>query len=233
MGKIDELAADAGTLRFAKLAEGALQLRGKIHTVLAVPALMGLVECGAIQRGYQFAAGLIAAVGLAPGQLLAERRYPSIESAEETSPEIRLLKHQPQQFLRLTSVLHLLLHAGDHGFFESGQRIAALRSARKSLCDALAAVLYAIGKQVFLGLEVAKKRAAGDSRSSADLFDSGAVEAYPGKQFPRSLFDLPQDKLTFPFAKRTGILRFRPALAGGRKINFLHCMQIMAQSAVL
>jgi hypothetical protein len=37
----------------------------------------------------------------------------------------------------------------------------------------------------------------------------------------------------FPFAKRRGILRFRPLFAAGYTKRFLHCMQIMAQSAVL
>jgi hypothetical protein len=36
----------------------------------------------------------------------------------------------------------------------------------------------------------------------------------------------------FPFAKRPRILRFRPLFAVRRKNRFLHCMQIMAQSAV-
>jgi hypothetical protein len=36
-----------------------------------------------------------------------------------------------------------------------------------------------------------------------------------------------------PLAKRPGILRFRPLFAAGRTKRFLHCMQIMAQSAVL
>jgi hypothetical protein len=37
----------------------------------------------------------------------------------------------------------------------------------------------------------------------------------------------------FPFAKRPGILRIRPLFADSRANRFLHCMQIMAQSAVL
>jgi hypothetical protein len=37
----------------------------------------------------------------------------------------------------------------------------------------------------------------------------------------------------FPLAKRPGILSFRPLFSTRRENRFLHCMQIMAQSAIL
>jgi hypothetical protein len=97
----------------------------------------------------------------------------------------------------------------------------------------LAAVLHAEGEQLLLAAEVAEKCAPGDSRVATDFFHGGPVKAHRGEQVPRGPFYLAEDKLMLPFAKRPGILSFRPLFSAESAKAFLHCMQIMAQSAVL
>ncbi len=103
----------------------------------------------------------------------------------------------------------------------------------EALRDALAEVLHAEGEQFLLGAEIAEECAPGDACLAADLLDRGPVKAHGSEQIPRRLLDLPENELMFPLAKRPGILRFRPLFAAGGAKRFLHCMQIMAQGAVL
>jgi hypothetical protein len=222
-----------GGIRIAKLAEGPLYLRRKIARALAIPAQVRLVKGRAIEGGHQVATRSVAAIRLAPGQLFAQERHPTAQSAQKAPADVRLFKHQPQHLLGLTEVLHLVPHYGEYCVFQCRQRLAVLRRVGKALCDALPKLLYAEGKERFLGAEVAKKGAPGDSGIAADLLDRGPVEADGSKQLPRGPFNFLQNELVFPLAKRPGILSFRPLFSTRRENRFLHCMQIMAQSAVL
>jgi hypothetical protein len=223
----------AGIVRLAKLAEGPLDLGRQIHAGFAIPAQVRLVEGSAVERRRQIAAGNIPAVGLPPDQFFAQDGHPAAESAQKAPTKGWFLEHQPQHFLGLPHVLHVLFYDRDHCGFQRSQWIATLRCLGKSLRYPLAAVLHAEGEQFFFTAEIAEKRTPGDAGPAADLCYSGAVKADRGKQIPGSLLNLPQDKLMFPFAKRPGILGFRPFFAVGRRNRFLHCMQIMAQSAAL
>jgi hypothetical protein len=219
--------------RFTKLPEGALHLRGQIAGPVAIPAQMRLVEGRAIEGGHQIATRGIATVGLPLRQFFTQRRHPAAEGAQKTATQVGLLKHQPQHLLGLAGVVHLLPHHGEDCIFQGRQRLTALWRLFKPLRYPLAEMFDAEGKQLFLGAEVAEECAAGDPRVTADGLHRSLVKAYRGKQIPRSPFDLTKYELMFPFAKRPRILGFRPLFAARRKNRFVHCMQIMAQSAVL
>jgi hypothetical protein len=219
--------------RFTKLPEGALHLRGQIAGPLAIPAQMRLIEGRAIEGGHEIAARGIAAVGLSLRQFFPQRWHPAAEGAQKAATQVGLFKHQPQHLLRLAGVMHLLPHHGEDCIFQGRQRLTALWRLFKPLRHPLTEMFDAEGKQLFLGAEVAEKCAAGDPRITADGLHRSLVEAYRGKEIPRSPFDLTEYELMFPFAKRPRILGFRPLFAARRKNRFVHCMQIMAQSAVL
>ena len=226
------LARGARTISLVKLAEGPLHLRRKITRPLAIPAHVDLVEGGAIERCSQVATRSVAPVGLSLGQLFAQCGYPAAQGAQKSSAEVGLLKHQAQHLPGLPGVMHFFLQDGENGILKRHQRLAALWHFRKSLRYSLAEVLYAKGEQLLLGFEIAEKCAPGYSRIAADLFHRGSVETNRSEQFPRRPFNFLQHELVFPLAKRPGILRFRPLFAAESVKRFLHCMQIMAQSAV-
>lgn len=228
-----QLLSRTGALRVANLPEGPLQLRGEIDPGFAIPAQVRLVESGAVQGGGEVAACGIATKGLSLRQLPAQGRHPAAQRAKEAAAEVRFLEHEAQHLPGLAGVLNLFFHGRDHGVFHGGQRIARLRLFGKALRDALSAMLHAVGEQFFLGAEVAEEGAAGDAGTAADLGDSGAIETHVGEKLPGGLLDLAENKLVFPFAKRPGILCFRPLFAAGRGNCFLHSMQIMAQRATL
>jgi hypothetical protein len=227
------LSRGAWTIPLAKLAEGPLHLRRKISRTLAIPAHVDLVEGGAIERSSQVATSGIAAIRLSFRQFFRQGRHPAAERAQKATAEIGLLKHQAQHLSRLPGVMHLFLHNRENGILEGRQRLAVLWHFRKSLRYPLAEVLYAEGEQLLLGFEIAEKCASGDPRIAADLFHRCPVETNRSEQLPRRPFNLFQHELVLPFAKRPGILRFRPLFAAESVKRFLHCMQIMAQSAVL
>ena len=222
-----------GGIRIAKLAESPLYLSRQIPRALAIPAQVGLVDSRAIERGDQVAACSIAAIRLALRQFLAQERYPTAQGTQKAPAHVRLFKHQPQHLLRLAGIVHLLPHHGKDGAFQRRQGLSAFRRVCKALCDALPKVLHAKGQQLFLAAEVAEKGAPGDARVAADLLDRSPVEADGSEQLPRGPFNFLQNELMFPLAKRPGILSFRPLFSTRRENRFLHCMQIMAQSAVL
>jgi hypothetical protein len=221
------------TTSLVKLAEGPLHLRGKISRPLAIPAHVDLVEGGAIERCSQVATRAVAPVGLSPGQLFAECGYPAAQGAQKSSAEVGLLKHQAQHLPGLPGVMHFFLKDGENGILERHQRLAALWHLCKSLRYPFTKVLYAKGEQLLLGFEIAEKCAPGYSRIAADLFHRGSVETNGSEQIPGRPFNFLQHELVFPLAKRPGILRFRHLFAAESVKRFLHCMQIMAQSAVL
>jgi hypothetical protein len=226
-------ASGAGAVGLAKLAEDPFHMSKKIQLALAVPAQVGLVEGGAVERGDEVATRKIASIGLPLRQFFAQSGHPAAEGAQKAAADIRLLKHQPQHLLGMAGIVHLLAHDGEDGVFQRRQRISGPRLGFKPVRYPLAEMLHAEGKQLLLGAEVAEKGAPGDAGVAADLLYGSPVKTDGGKQVPRRLFDLPEDKLVFPFAKRPGILKFRPLFAAGRLNRFLHSMQIMAQSAVL
>ena len=218
----------------AKLAEGSLYLRRQVTRALAIPAQVRLVKRRAVEGGDQIAACSVAAIRLPPRQLFTQQRHPAAQGTQEAPADVRLFKHQPQHLLGLTSIfLHLLAHHGEYGVFQRRQRFAALGRFGKALRDALPKMLHAVGEQVFLGAEVAKKGAPGDASIAADLLDRCPVEPDGSEQLPRGPFNFLENELMFPLAKRPGILSFRPLFSTRRENRFLHCMQIMAQSAVL
>jgi hypothetical protein len=219
--------------RLAKLPEGPLHMRGQVTRSVAIPAQVRLVEGRAIERGHKVAARGIAAVSLALRQFFAQSRYPAAERTQKASPQIGFFKHQPQHLPGLASIVHLLSQQGQNRILESGQGFAALWGLRKPLRHPLTEVLHAEGEQLLLGAEIAEKCAPGDARVATDFLYRRPVETDRAKQFPGSPLNLPKHELMFPFAKRTGILRFRPLFAARRANRFLHCMQIMAQSVVL
>jgi hypothetical protein len=219
--------------RITKLPEGAFHLRGQIAGPLAIPAQMRLVKGRAIEGGHEIATPGVAAVGLSLRQFFTQRRHPAAEGAQKAATQIGLFKHQPQHLLRLAAVFHLLPHYGEDCILQGRQGLTALWRLFKPLRHPLTEMFDAEGKQLFLGAEVAEKCAAGDPSIAADGLYRSLVEAYRGKQIPRGPFDLTKYELMFPFAKRPRILGFRPLFAARRKNRFLHCMQIMAQSAVL
>jgi hypothetical protein len=221
------------TISLVKLAEDPLHLGRKISRPLAIPAKVDLVEGRAIERCSQVATRGVAPVGLSPDQLFAQCGYPAAQGAQKSSAEVGFLKHQAQHLPGLPGVMHFFLQDGENGILERGQRLAVLWHFRKSLRYPLAKVLYAEGEQLFLGFEIAKKCAPGYSRIAADLFYRGSVETNRSEQFPGRPFNFLQHELVFPLAKRPGILRFRHLFAAESVKRFLHCMQIMAQSAVL
>jgi len=227
------LSSGARTISLVKLAEGPLHLRRKISRPLAKPAHVDLVEGGAIERCGQVATRGVAPVGLSPGQLFAQCGYPAAEGAQKSSAEVGLLKHEAQHLPGLPGVMHFFLQDGENGILQRRQRLAVLWHFRKSLRNSLAKVLYAEGEQLLLGFEIAEKCAPGYSRVTADLFHRRPVETDRSEQIPSRPFDLLQHELVFPLAKRPGILRFRPLFGAESVKRFLHCMQIMAQSAVL
>jgi hypothetical protein len=220
-------------IRIAKLAESPLYLSRQVACSLAIPAQVGLVEGRAVERGHQVAACGIAAIRLALRQFLGQERHPTAQGTQKAPADVRLFKHQPQHLFRLAGVVHLLPHHGEYGVFQRCQWFAALGRFGKALCDALPKLLHAEGKQLFLATEVAEKGAPGDAGVAADLLDRSPVEADGSEQFPRGPFNFLQNELMFPLAKRPGILSFRPLFSTRRENRFLHCMQIMAQSAVL
>jgi hypothetical protein len=222
-----------GGIRIAKLAEGPLYLCGQVARALAIPAQVRLIKGRAIEGGHQVAARGIAAIRLALRQFLTQERHPTAQGAQKAPADVRLFKHQPQHLLGLTEAVHLLPHHGEYGVFQRRQGLPVLRRVGKALCDALPKLLQAEGKQLFLAAEVAEKGAPGDSGIAADLLDRSPVEADGGEQLPRGPFNFLQNELMFPLAKRPGILSFRPLFSTRRENRFLHCMQIMAQSAVL
>ena len=217
----------------AKLAESPLHLRRKITRSLAIPAHVDLIEGGAIERRSQITTSGIAAIGLSFRQFFAQGGYPAAESAQEAPAKVGLFKHQAQHLPRLPGVMHFFLHDRENRTLQRRQRIAVLGRFRKPQGHPLPEVLHAEGEQFFLGAEIAEKGAPGDSRVAADLLHRSPVETDGGEQLPGGPFNLPKDELVLPFAKRPGILRFRPLFAAGGAKRFLHCMQIMAQSAVL
>jgi len=219
--------------RLTKLAKGPFDLRHKVGAPLAIPAQMRLVKGRTVERRCQIAARRISVVRLSFGQLFAQNGDPAAKRTQKASPQARFLEHQPQHLLRLARVFDLLHHRRQHCVFQRGQRVTALRRFGKPSRYPLATVLHAEGKQIFLAAKITKKCTPGDPCTAADLLHRSPVEADRTKQFPRGVFDLPQDKLMFPLAKRTGILCFRPFFAIVRKNRFLHRMQIMAQSASL
>src|ERR1700733_14062919 len=227
------LSRGARTISLVKLAEGPLHLRGKVARPLAIPAHVDLVEGGAIERCSQIATRGVAPVGLSPGQFLAQCGHPAAQGAQKSSAEVGFLKHKAQHLPRLPGVMHFFLQDGENGILKRHQRLAALWHFRKSLRYPLAEVLYAKGEQLLLGFEIAEKCAPGYSRIAADLFHRRSVETDRSEQVPGRPFNLLQHELVFPLAKRPGILRFRPLFAADSVKRFLHCMQIMAQSAVL
>lgn len=217
----------------AKLAESPLQMGRKIKLAFAIPAQMGLVEGRAIERRSQVTTSSIAAIGFSFRQFFPQGRHPSAEGAEKPPAEVGLLKHQAQHFLGLTGVVHLFLYDGKYGVFQCRKRLSVFRSFCKPLRDALAKMLHAEGEQFLFGVEITEKSAPGDPGVAADLFHCSPVKTDGGEQIPSGPFNLSKDELVLPLAKRPGILRFRPLFAAGRTKRFLHCMQIMAQSAVL
>ena len=221
------------TTSLVKLAEGPLHLRRKISRPLAKPAHVDLVKGGAIKRCSQVATRGVAPVSLSSGQLFAQCGYPAAQGAQKSSAEVGLLKHQAQHLPGLPGVMHFFLQDGENGILERRQRFAVLWHFRKSLRYSLAEMLYAKGEQLLLGFEIAEKCAPGYSRIAADLFHRGSVETNRSKQFPSRPFNFLQHELVFPLAKRPGILRFRHLFTAESVKRFLHCMQIMAQSAVL
>ncbi len=229
----EPLSRGARTISLVKVAEGAFHLRGKVARPLAKPAHVDLIEGRAIERRSQVATRGVAPVGLSPRQLFAQCRYPAAQGAQKSSAEVGLLKHQAQHLPRLPGVMHFFLQDGENGILERRQRLAILWHFRKPLRYPLAEVLYAEGEQLLLGFEIAEKCAPGYSRVAADLFHRRPVETDRSEQIPGRPFNLLQHELVFPLAKRTGILRFRPLFAADSVKRFLHCMQIMAQSAVL
>ena len=216
-----------------KLPEGPLHLGGKITVSFAIPAQVRLIESRAVERRDKIATRGIATVGLALRQFFAQGGHPSAKGTQKPTAHIGLFKHQPQHLLGMAGVVHFLLHHGKNGVLEGQQRLPGLWRLGKPLRYSLAEVFHAEGEQLLFGAEIAEKRAPRDSRVAADLFDCRPIEAGRGKQLPRRPLDLPKHELMFPFAKRTGILRFRPLFAASRANRFLHCMQIMAQSAAL
>jgi hypothetical protein len=227
------LSRGARTISLVKLAEGPLHLCGKVARTLAIPAHVDLVEGRAIECCSQVAARGVASVGLSPGQLFAQCGYPAAQGAQKSSAEVGLLKHQAQHLPGLPGIMHFFLQDGENGILERHQRLAALWHFRKSLRYPLTKVLYAEGEQLLFGFEIAEKCAPGYSRIAADLFHRRPVETNRSEQFPGRPFNFLQHELVFPLAKRPGILRFRPLFAAESVKRFLHCMQIMAQSAVL
>jgi hypothetical protein len=226
------LSRGAGTISLVKLAEGPLHLCGKITRPLAIPAHVDLVEGRAIERSGQVATRGVAPVGLSPDQFFAQCGYPAAQGAQKSSAEVGLLKHQAQHLPGLPGVMHFFLQDGENGILKRRQRLASLWHFRKSLRYPLAEVLYAKGEQLLLGFEIAEKCAPGYSRIAADLFHRRPVETHRSEQIPGGPFNLLQHELVFPLAKRPGILRFRHLFAAESVKRFLHCMQIMAQSAV-
>ena len=229
----DPLSRGARTISLVKLAKSPLHFCGKITRPLAIPAHVDLVEGRAIERRSQVATRCVAPVSLSPSQLFAQCGYPAAQGAQKSSAEIGLLKHQAQHLPRLPGVMHFFLQDGENGILERPQRLAVLWHFRKSLRHPLAKVLYAEGEQLLLGFEIAKKCAPGYSCIAADFLHRGSVETNRSEQFPGRPFNLLQHELVFPLAKRPGILRFRPLFAAESVKRFLHCMQIMAQSAIL
>jgi hypothetical protein len=227
------LSRGAWTIPLAKLAEGPLHLRRKVARSLAIPAHVDLVEGRAIERCSQVTTSGVAPVGFSLGQLFAQGGHPAAQSAQKSPAEVGLLEHQAQHLPRLPGVMHLFLQDRENGILEGRQRLAVLWHFRKSLRYPLAEVLYAEGEQLLLGFEIAEKCASGDPRIAADLFHRCPVETNRSEQLPRRPFNLFQHELVLPFAKRPGILRFRPLFAAESVKLFLHCMQIMAQSAIL
>jgi hypothetical protein len=227
------LSGGAGAVGLAKLAEGSLHLRRKITLSLAIPAYVDLIEGGAVERCSQVTTSGIAAIGLSFRQFFPQGRHPAAESAQKATAKIRLLKHQAQHLPRLPGVMHFFLQNREDCTLQRGQRLAVLGRFRKPLRHPFPEVLYAEREQLFLGAEIAEKGAPGDPGVATDLLHRSPVETDGGKQLPGGPFNLSKDELVFPFAKRPGILRFRPLFAAGGAKRFLHCMQIMAQSAVL
>jgi hypothetical protein len=228
-----DLSRGFGAVGLAKLAESPLYLGRQVTGALAVPTQVSLVESRAIERGHQVAPGSVAAIRLPLRQFFAQGGHPTAEGTQKTSAEVGLFKHQSKHLLGLAGIVHFLSHDGEDRIFERCQWIAAFRSVRKPLGHPLPEVLYAEREQLFLGAEIAEKSASGDTGVAADFLHRRPVKPYIGKQFPGGPFNLSKDELVFPFTKRPGILRFRPVLAAGGVKHFLHCMQIMAQSAVL
>jgi hypothetical protein len=226
-------ARGAGAVGLAKLTEGPLHLPRKIPGSLAIPAHVDLIEGGAIERRSQVTTSGIAAIGLSFRQFFSQGGYPAAESAQKATAKIRRLKHQIQHLPGLAGVMHFFLHHRENGTLQRRQRLAAPGRCRKPLRHPFPEVLHAEGEQFFLGAEIAEKGAPGDARVAADFLHRSPVETDGGKQIPGGPLNLSKDELVFPFAKRPGILKFRPLFAAGRTKRFLHSMQIMAQSAIL
>jgi len=227
------LSGGTGAVCLAKLAEGPLHLRRKITRSLAIPAHVDLIEGGAIEGRSQVTTSGIAAIGLSFRQFFPQGRHPAAESAEKASAKVRLFKHQAQHLPRLPGVMHFFLQNREDCTLQRRQWLAALGRFRKPLRHPFPKVLHAEGEEFLLGAEIAEKGAPGDPGVAADLHHRSPVKTDGGKQLPSGPFNLSKDELVFPFAKRPGILKFRPLFAAGRTKRFLHCMQIMAQSAVL
>jgi hypothetical protein len=227
------LSSGGRAISLVKLTEGPLHLCGKVARALAIPAHVNLVEGRAIERCSQVATRDVAPVGLSPDQFFAQSGYPAAQRAQKSSAEVGLLKHQAQHLPGLPGVMHFFLQDGENGILKRHQWLSALWHFRKSLRYALAKVFYAEGEQLFLGFEIAEKCAPGYSRIAADFIHRGSVKTNGSEQIPGGPFNLLQHELVFPLAKRPGILRFRPLFAAESVKRFLHCMQIMAQSAVL
>lgn len=230
---LNQRCLSSGAAGLAKLTEGSLHLRGKIAVSFAIPAEMRLIEGRAVERGDKIAARRITAIRLSLRQLFAQGRHPAAQGAQETPAQIGLFKHQSQHFFGVPRLLHLLPHDRQDCILKGGERLPGLWRLGKALRHPLTEMLHAEGEQLLFGAEIAEEGASRDSRIAANLFYCRAVETDRSKQLPRSPFDLPKHELMFPFAKRPGILRIRPLFADSRANRFLHCMQIMAQSAVL
>ncbi len=221
------------TIGLAKLAESPLHLRRKIPCSLAIPAHVDLIEGSAIECCSQVTTSGIAAIGLSFRQFFCQGGHPAAEGAEKAPAQIRLLKHQAQHLPRLAGIMHFFLHDREDCTLQRRQGLAVLWRFSKPLRHPFSEVLHAEGEQFFLGAEIAEKSAPGNSGVAADFGHCSPVETDGGEQLPGGPFDLSKDELVFPFAKRPGILKFRPLFAAGTTKRFLHCMQIMAQSAIL
>ena len=231
--RTNSLSRRARAACLAKLAESPFQMGRKVEVALAIPAKMGLVKGRAIECRHQITSRNIASICLPLCQFFAQRRHPTAECAQKAPAEVGLFEHQPQHLLGLASIVHLFLHDGKDRFLKRRQRLPFAGRIRKTLCYSLPEVLHAAGKQLFLGAEIAKESAPGDTGAAADLLHRGPVKTYSSEEFPSGPFDFSKDELMFPFAKRPGILKFRSLFAIGCAKRFVHCMQIMAQSAVL
>jgi hypothetical protein len=232
--KRGHLSRGTWTIPLAKLAEGPLHLRGKVTRSLAIPAHVDLVEGRAVERCSQVTPRGIAAVGLSPRQLFAQRGHPTAEGAQKAPAEVGLFKHQAQHLPRLPGVMHFFLQDRENRILKRCQWLAVLWQFRKPLRHSLPEVLHAEGEQLLLGAKIAEECAPGNARVPADFLYRRTVETQGSEQLPCGPLNLPKDELVFPCAKRPGILRFRPLLLAADPTNrFLHCMQIMAQSAVL